>query len=244
MDDYLERFKAMAEELRGHPDVVVTHFCIRPPAHSLWMRKAKSYADVPLPESLWDFYSKCNGFQLRWMHKKAEAWDEDNDYSFSEEPFDLRFPPDEDGQATGCINILPLSSVFSETSWEGLIWRHTTSNKDKVDFGGKSYPRLDFLQSVHPFDQFDIYYNMALVFAARDAERIPLVMGSNHHSDYESSKFIDFETYFEFLLKTKGLVAARPQYLSAKLSTGEIKFDTAALAKVPVLDLNGDNFDE
>jgi hypothetical protein len=245
MKNYLDRFKDMVAELRAHPDVVVTHFYVAPPAHALMLRKAKSYAEVPLPASLLDFYGQCDGLQIRWMHKKAEALDPDFEYSFSERPFDLQFPPDEGGSSTGCVNILPLGWVFSEGSWEGIIWRHTTSNKDKVAFGGKEYPRLDFLQSIRPFDQFDSYYNVALVFAARDPNRIPLVMGGNHHSDYGSSKVLDFETYFEFLLKTKGLVAARPNYLSAALSNQpEIAFGREELARVPLLDLDGNNFDE
>jgi hypothetical protein len=245
MEDYLERFKAMVEELRAHPDVVVTHFYIRPPAHALWMRKAKSFAEVQMPECLWNFYAQCDGLQLRWIHKKAEGWDEDNEYAFDAEPFDLQFPPDEDGQATGCVNILPLGWVFSDSSWEGIIWRESTSNKDKVDFGGKKYPRRDFLESVRPFDQFDSYYNIALVFAAKDDSRVPLVLGKSHHSDYCSSIMIDWEAYFEFLLKTKGLVAARPGHFSTGLSGVPTPlFGRAELDEVPVLDLNGNDFDE
>lgn len=240
MENYLERFKAMVDELRSHPDVVVTHFNVRRAAHPLALRKAASFADVKLSQAIVDFYSQCDGLQLRWFHKGDEDYDQDEIYEFSDAPFDIQFPPDDGGEPTGCVNILPISMVFSDSfAWEGIIWRHTTSNKDKLNFGGKDYPRLDFLQSVQPFDQFNDYYNIALVFAAKNELEVPLVMGKNQHSDYCSSKFLDFETYLEFVLKTKGSVDARPEWFALGLSgqDGE-RFSRSDLEQVPVLDLN------
>jgi hypothetical protein len=245
MEDYLGRFDKMVEGLRAHPEVIVTRYSIRPPAHSLLLRKAESFADAPLPEALKRFYEKCDGLQLRWFHRRSENFDPEADYSSSDEPFDLQFPDEDELQATGCVNILPISAVFSSGGeWEGLIWRHTTSNLAKVEFGSKQYPRLDFLQSVRPLDQFDSYYNMALVFAAKEDSKIPIVMGRNHHSDYGSSKVVEFKTYIEFILKTKGLVAARPRYFSNALSNELEVFAPQELEDVPTLDLNGNDFDE
>lgn len=243
MEDYLQRFGAIVDTLRTHRDVLLTHFVIRPPAHKLWLRKAISLLDGNMPEALQQFYSICDGLQLRWMHRRSEAFDSDFSYHYVKDvEFNMEMPPEEGGQATGCINILPISSVFGGGSWEGLIWRHTTSNETVVEFGGNHYPRRDFLQSVQPFDQFDTYYNVAMVFAAQDGRGAPMVMGSGHHSDYTGAARLEPDAYFEFLLRTMGLVAARPRHLGAANGALETFTMTDAFA-INALDLDNDNMD-
>ena len=106
MDDYLERFKAMVEELKAHPDVVVTHFLTFPPVSERVISRIDRHLKVELHSSIKSFFRQTNGLQLKWIHRKDPKFNPSRQYIFSETPFSIHDVLGDDGHFTGCGSAL------------------------------------------------------------------------------------------------------------------------------------------
>ncbi|MBL0019385.1 MAG: hypothetical protein IPP17_23870 [Bacteroidetes bacterium] len=169
MEDYLERFKAMVEELRAHPKVHVTHFHIAPGIPDWKLERLEERTGCRFSEEIRSFYLKANGLQLVWIHEYAPRFNAETDKVLDPGKIDIDWVRGDDCRATGVVNFLPIEDVLEPSRlWEGQIYfpDRNTDHK-KINFHGKELPQLSFLKSIRPFDFLAISKTLRFYFTTR-----------------------------------------------------------------------------
>lgn len=75
LDDFLHRFKILADALMSHPRVRVTHLWIGPPATPEALARLAAAWGHELPAQLVVLYRQADGMQLRWVDIGDDADD-------------------------------------------------------------------------------------------------------------------------------------------------------------------------
>lgn len=210
MDDYLDRFKAMVEELRAHPDVVVTHFNVFPGISDRLIKRIRYTLGYELDVSILSFFQATNGLQLRWIHKSNKHYKSlaSNDDSHRP-PLTVLSVLEDNNRVDGCVNILPIESIFLDNDiWKGTIWWENFDNESTTIFNGKDYPRLDFKRSIRLFDFYSQYNDAAFVLYFKSPNP-PVVRGEDVRASYDDSEIVTFAAYMEQILRKKGQISGR-----------------------------------
>ncbi|MFK7985927.1 MAG: TM2 domain-containing protein [Sandaracinaceae bacterium] len=134
---YLQKFQALAEQLRAHPDIELTVANIPPPASEEQLAAARAYA--PVPPALESLYREMNGCRIEWRYTGARTWH--TPFGAYGDPYEVH--------AAGRIQIPELRHVFC--SHEGSLWG---------DGWGEAFKGL------HPIDHFTDEAMVALDFQA------------------------------------------------------------------------------
>lgn len=93
MMTYVDRFRALADELSRHPDIQLESFEVRPPA------PPDVLATLPLTPAMRNFYAAANGLVLRWTAGPRFA---------------------NEGHVVGRIDLIKIEDVFG--SWEDVLY--------------------------------------------------------------------------------------------------------------------------
>jgi hypothetical protein len=211
MKNYLARFAMMVEELKRCGDVVaLLNYNLFEPVPDASLAEVEDVLGMPLGESIKDFFKLTNGLQLRWILKSSPAFDPEK-HRFTPEPFDWLLPWDDYLPDTGLVNVLPLEEIFLR-DWKGFVWFGSEA-KRRNRFLGVEYNGLSFKKSIKPFDAFNKFYSMAFFVGDRQSDP-KVILGEDHLADFASSRVTNFESYLEFLLATKGIVAERKNFYS------------------------------
>jgi hypothetical protein len=209
MDDYLARFKAMVEELRAHPDVVVTHFWTGEAARERLLLRAEDFLQQDLNPTIRNFFQTANGMQLRWMHRSDPRYEDGQNALESNIQFEWDAVRKAEFGASGMVNILPIEDIFSDDMlWMGTIWFENGDEGLTERLMGTTFPKLEIRKAIRPVDFYSEYSNVAFVFQPK-SKNPWMTQGSDHHGVYDSNSFFHFEDYMEFVLRTKGIVSLR-----------------------------------
>lgn len=209
MEDYLDRFKAMVEELREHPDVVVTHFNVFPPVSERAFLRARHEFGAEIPEDFLKFYRQTNGLQLRWLFRGAVDFDAQLDRGGKYSELSYRSVYEDNGSIAGCINIQPMKDIFGfGGAWEGIVYFEEAKDQFTQEWLGTIYPNNAFRKSMKPIDYYNFYYSILLLTIEKPGP-LPILSSSGYFKNIGSSAFASFEDYMEFILAAKGLVSAR-----------------------------------
>jgi len=114
MENYLEKFKKMVDELNLHPKITVTDFIINPPATEEEIKLAEKR--FKLTNDMVNFYKQANGIKLSWELNETEKTED---------------------VVRGSIELLPVKEVFGD--WKNTIY-FSGEGGDKF----KSLHPLDF----------------------------------------------------------------------------------------------------
>lgn len=201
MRDSVSRFEALLRELRAHPAIAVTYARVFAPDAAALARFERS-AQRRLTGALRELYTRCDGLQLAWIHKRSPEYDP-RAHAFREGE-DLRVVPGLGGAARATYRAAfderpPFDGVIAINSLAELL-----PDADEVN----TYEYEDRTYALGRFDEFSVSGDMALFFAAPDGEPL-LVRGRDHSADYGGSCVCDLRTYLEFVLYTKGMVKER-----------------------------------
>ena len=159
-----------------------------------------------IPQVVADFYSVCNGLQVRWRKKKKENLYEE-EIKAAGNSFKWDWPAEHYWQLDGLINILPLEQfLFGE--YKDFMW-FEYEEKYNINFMNNQINLREFKQRLRPFDVFDKYYTVA-GYATTDA--FYMLLGDDHNADFMHYVPISAEKYFEQLFLTKGAVKKRPDF--------------------------------
>jgi hypothetical protein len=112
MEEYLERFGRMVEDLAGDPRVRVTHFWMGVPAREAELLRVEKELNQPLPQSVRDFFAQANGLQLRWLDVGHPCFEPADGPPVSEY---TDFLQGDDDTANAVINIHPVGRCFLES---------------------------------------------------------------------------------------------------------------------------------
>jgi hypothetical protein len=221
MENYLDRFATMVEELKSCSDkLVLLNYNLFEPASVAAVANVESKLGFSLDESVKDFFCLSNGLQLRWILKNDPNYNPET-HRFSSEPFDWLDPWRSYLPDTGLINILPLEEIFFN-EWKDYVWSPADAAVPER-FLGVEYNGVFFGKNIKPFDAFGKFYSMVFFIGDKNRE-YKVVMGDDHLADFKNSKVTNFESYLEFLLATRGIVEERKKfYLDSFGSSAEPK---------------------
>jgi hypothetical protein len=226
MEDYLERFKAMVEELRAHPDVVVTHFHVFPPVSERVLLRARHEFGAEIPEDFIDFYRRSNGLQLRWLLRSAP--DLDALVKEGGKSVELSYDSvyEDDGRVAGCVNIQPIQNVFWNTSiWNSILYFENVNDRSSTKWENGIYPSNAFRRSLVPIDYYHFYYSILLLTIEKQT-KISLLASNGYFKNLEPAEVSSFKEYLEYLLASMGVVIGR-RHLNQFRKVGAITFREA-----------------
>lgn len=217
MDNYLERFRAMVEELWGHPDVVVTHFSEFPPVTERTILRTQHEFGAEIPEEFLKFYQRSNGMQLRWLYRGDAHFEKGMNAGMAYTGLSYESVYRDNGMVAGCINLQPLQKVFGHNAdWEGIVHFESSDNGHER-WDGTSYPTGEFRRSLRPIDYYHFYYSV-LVLTIDKSRDLPLLTSSGYFKNLHQIQIDGFSGYLEFLLESRGLIEAR-NYMDVFCST-------------------------
>lgn len=202
---FITKLNAVVEELKNNPTIRVAHYAVLPPDLNAINRMEKLLG-YKLDSSITDFYKECGGIQLLWL-------DENNDnFENLESKLPLKGNLDQwyiKGEylsffPEGSIWIPSIEAVFT-TDWADLIFA------EKDDFDSSLTNEFDNFK-IHVFDWFSSFNDVA--FLINGTSNPPLVLGDDNGATYSESHCIDFKFYLELLLKSKGSIEIRVDFLN------------------------------
>jgi hypothetical protein len=203
-EEVRDRFEHLVAALRTHAEIIVLAAHAGLPVSANAERRVAEVLGVALADSVVSLYRQANGLQLRWIRRDNPRFDEAR-HHFVPGPFDPLLPWNTATPEDGLINLLPLEMCFL-SDWKDFTWSGQETGREI--FLGVEYDRLDLRRSIRPFDVFS--GSCAMVFVSADGDPNPkLVLGDDHIADITSSKITDAASYFEFLIASRGEVAAR-----------------------------------
>ncbi|MDX1903076.1 MAG: hypothetical protein SFU27_02860 [Thermonemataceae bacterium] len=210
--NYLERFEKMVNELRQNENVVLLTYQILPPPKTVLLEKI--IQEYPLLNADFKaFYEVCNGIQLRWIHKKNEAYNP-SIHSYQDAPLQATYGMQDYQPEDGLVMIIPIE-LFSYDWIDSVYFDEDFMHENQTEFANKTYNTFEFAKSVKPFDIFSMYRQMNIFTGnMQDFTHYPVLMGDDHQACLTDSRITNFASYLEFILYSKGLVNARGTFYS------------------------------
>ncbi len=218
LEDYWERFCAMAADLQSVADVVVLNFHVFPPMNAAELKQAEEGLGYSLPEDLRTFYQQTNGLQLRWIEKDNPGFDPALDVPSTKPlPWDWEPGP---RREDGIVFIPPLAQLLA-------VEHVPTAVDDPTDryrqlYFSERIPIAEFRSSLRVFDRFSD--SQQALLCLRPGEPASLLLGNLLDRRFDLTFYIDIGTYLEFLLARLGLVQYREIFLLKKLQSKRVKF--------------------
>ncbi|MEB3358292.1 MAG: SMI1/KNR4 family protein [Synechococcales bacterium] len=175
MNNYLNRFTSMLDEIRSQAKINIKTYCFYPPFSKAQIAEIERDFDVVFHESISNFYQQIGGFRLEWISS-----DEVEDEAF---------------RVSGSIHLIPIEQVLSgweNDEWFNNLWFDWMDESQKKD-----------LKRLKPFDYFNNDDSGCTCFRLKDKtldRNLQL-----HSVDYGTHQLdFGFEVYLEKLLKTRG----------------------------------------
>jgi hypothetical protein len=208
MVSYIERFRAMANEIKANELLDFVDFKTYPPASNQIFESIEAKIGVSLTESIHNFYGQSNGLQLRWRIKPDITDKELEVVTKKYDDYDIELP-ENTGNPFAQINIIPLENSFNHV-WDEII---IPLEDQTFKFQGMTYPHSEFARKLKPFDLFSEYYCMAFLMEQGVGNPKALLL-SNYYAEWNYSRITDFASYIEMLLVTRGIVRSRDKIYS------------------------------
>ena len=203
---FIKKLNDVVDELKSNPAIFVAHYQILP-ADLEAIDKVEKALGYKLADSITNFYKECGGIQLLWLNEYNDDFDKVKENFISDGPLDDWFIKGNrvDFSPEGCIWIPSIETVFW-TNWSenGIVFEiddfDASITKNFKDF------------KIQIFDWFSTFNDVA--FLINGTSNPPLVLGDDNQATYRDSHFIDFDLYLELLLKSKGDVDIRADFLN------------------------------
>lgn len=209
MINYIERFQAIAVEIKTYDFLDLVEFKTYSPATNEIFTAVEAKIGAPLAEPIRNFYGQTNGLHLRWCIKpdlsdaKLEAISKEFD------DYDIELPEQREVPFAQ-INLLPIEDSFINTNWEEVI---VPLDDLTFEFQGVTYPHGEFARRLKPFDLFSDYYCMAFLLE-KEIGNPKVLLLSDHYAEWYYSRITDFESYMQMLLASRGIVHSRDKIYS------------------------------
>jgi hypothetical protein len=202
LERYVERFRAMVEELRAHPEVVVYRFNVNPAASRADFSAVEKQLGRPLPADIRAFYEQADGLLLQWTHKRHEHFDPKAHQPDDKRKSFLDYGP-------GCVRVLPIKEAFVTANWKNQFYDDTMGDKPgPYVLRGRSWPSLlDFSKSLRVFDWYSAFYVAA--FVVHPDHEPWVIVGDDHGVCWDGYAPTNLESYLEGVLARYGTHSGR-----------------------------------
>jgi hypothetical protein len=205
---FLQQFHYVIKHLEKQ-GMFINHFWVNPPASEEEIAEVENTLGYKLDTSITSFFRECNGVQLLWTHPNNKYLDKLKQFTNSKEF--ISYGITDDYRFDGAILIEPIKETFLSDWYDHIYFDFTIENKEEINFAGTTYIEPDFSKRIKPFDLFDSFFDVS--FFLNGISKPNLILGSDYHADYLSSKIISFDNYLFLLLKTSGSLKARVDLL-------------------------------
>jgi hypothetical protein len=218
LEDYWDRFCAMAADLQSVADVVVLNFHVFPPMNEAELKQAEEALGYSLPEDLLAIYRHTNGLQLRWIAKDNPEYDPVLDVPATNSlPWDWEPGP---RREDGVVFIPPLTQLLAAGNLSNVV--DDPTDRYRQLYFGERIPMAEFRSSLRVFDRFS--ESQQALLCLRQGALGTLLIGNLMDRRFELTFYIDIGTYLEFLIARLGLVQYREIFLLKKLQSKRVKF--------------------
>jgi hypothetical protein len=207
---YLDRFRAMADELRRMEHVEIVAFEPGKPLTKAELGKVEKVLGAALHESIKDFYGACNGLRLQWQIKPNVSPDAAKDLRRRSPDYYVKIA-EYVGDPFANLHILPLAdAMFGKRT----VRPPPAINKGKtVHFAGEDLTPTEFAGRLRPFDLVNEASCMAF-YCKPGVGDPPLLLLTEACSEWRRSLTTDFASYLEMLLATRVISEAREKLLT------------------------------
>lgn len=202
---FVTKLNRVVEELKSNPKILVAHYQVLPPDIEA-INRVEELLGYKLDNCITYFYKECGGIQLLWLDESNDNFErlasklplEGNLDQWYIKGEHLSFFPE------GSIWIPSIETVFT-TDWSDLIFA------EKDDFDSELTKDYDGFK-IQVVDWFSGFNDVA--FLINGTSNPPLVLGDDNGATYSESHVIDFKLYLELLLKSKGSMDIRVDFLN------------------------------
>jgi hypothetical protein len=219
MTDYVERFDALVDALRGYNYIEILRYEKRQPVRATVIRAVERELDAPLASSLRGFYGQTDGIRLKWRIKPTLSLDETEKLRQKSTDYYVLIA-EYVGDPFANIDILPLADIFLHNKRKT---RGAEPGAGRIKVAGNTYTAEALSRSLRPFDLLNEKYCMAL--AAESGVGNPPAILIEHCGEPASSASCDFESYMEMVLATYGIVEARTKLFGSDAKADSIPQD-------------------
>lgn len=212
MENWLKRFKELESEINNHPLLEITKSVYNKGLMDENLDLVEKMENILLPPEVRHFYKQANGLQISWKFKESIGQD---DYANIAEMYnDYDYFLYYDGERSqlkdviGNVNILRIEHCFLD-DYRERYFDDSEDNDWTLNFFGKDYPGNSFGKELRPFDLIDDYYCTAFVLC----RNFEVMLLSNYYIAWDISRLINFNTYLELVLQTKGIIDGRHEVM-------------------------------
>jgi hypothetical protein len=217
MEKILSQFEALAQEIAANNQLQLLSFYLAPPAPASEVERFQTQIGVSFPPDLLDYYSLCNGLQLRWIRKDNPAYSVEEFGQFHAGSVPFSDITDDSGRIEGSVYILPISETFGN---RGKYYRPTSLHRNKtilLDQQPTEYEKFE--SQLFPFDFFHPKNNVGILIHGSGTH---LAFGTSESAHF-FSKTASLSWYLEMLLLSKAYVFGRQDLMYFTLSEGTTK---------------------
>ncbi|OJJ17583.1 hypothetical protein BKI52_27360 [marine bacterium AO1-C] len=196
--DFIRNLEQLKQEIENHDLLEIVSFEIAPPASEATIIEIEQKCQITLDKELKEFYRQMNGCHLHWQLKPLteDEYDEKVYDKFGDYEPDLE---DDDENPFAQIKINSLEVCFLEDWFD-----YSESYDNTIVFKGQEYVEHQFSKKVKILDSFSVFSCIAYVID-KEVEDSPLMMLSGHYADWYNSRLLNFNNYWQILMKSKGI---------------------------------------
>lgn len=206
--DYIAGLEKIKQEVNAHPLLEIVKFEIAQPIDEQTIQEVEQKLQIKLDEDLKEFYKQMNGCTIHWqlMRLSEEEYDEKVYEKFGRYEPDLE---DDDENPFAQIKINPIEKCFLED------WFNYNNSYDYIfEFKNETYKECEFSKKLKILDEFSTFSCIAYIVEKR-FENAPLVMLAGHFSDWWNSRLTNFASYWQMLIKSRGIYTIKNDILQA-----------------------------
>lgn len=215
MEEVVNQIQALYNLLATHSKIKVLNFKIYPSLGTEAIEEILKKTSFTASTEIMTFYSQCNGFILRWVHKDEPYFNQELDNEVLNDliPLPLEILTDSSFRTTGCIFISGFDDVFFP-SWKNytngvnemdidLIWYEYFENFPAEElFALKDIRPIDFI-SKHKFMGIDTNQYPITTVSYFDGVKKREDMTNTNFESYLINVINDFGLVNEFRLLNK-----------------------------------------
>lgn len=205
--DFISRLNQVVAELKADPSICVLAYNVLP-ANLDAIAEVEANLGYQLDSAITDFYKTCGGVQLMWLNEDNEQFERAQSADLPE-TLDTWYIKGEhlSFNLDGSIWIPGIDVVFG-TDWaENGMEVYIDDFDEEITLGYEGF-------KIQVLDWFSAFYDVA--FLINGTGNPPLLLGNDNQVCYTDSHLINFATYLELLLKTKGSIEARVDFLDTQ----------------------------
>ncbi|MFN8393765.1 MAG: pentapeptide repeat-containing protein, partial [Bacteroidia bacterium] len=213
LEDYLERFDSMVNDLKESPMTVVLNYHQFPPVSTSEIEAAERLLGYALPAALKVFYQQTNGLQLRWIKTDNPQYDPLRDVP-EESPLSWDWSASPLKGEDGIVMLQPLERLLDDGGLAEASVMQPKQPMYQLQYLDQTLSSVEFQSKLRIFDRFSREQQAILLLS--ETPDPCLHIGKLGQVHYGEGYLVDVGTYLEFLIARLALVERRKMFMPAQ----------------------------